>query len=345
MKPIKIRHAPAPMKSPPSFEPSFWLRNKHLQTLWPQIIRRQPLLETRRERLELPDGDFLDLDWSNGCKGPIVIVLHGLGGSLNSNYTRGLLRVIHHKGWRGVLMNFRGCSGEPNRLAKSYHAGEYQDFDYLIKILKKREPGTQLAAVGFSIGGSALIHWLAKSKITTALTSAVAISVPFMLKDAARCLNTGVSKIYQHYLLNCQKQTIKKKFSHLSSPIALDNLKHIKNFFEFDQQITAPLHGFRSAEHYYATCSARQYLKHIHRPTLILHAQDDPFMSSQSIPHPSELSSLTTMELMRFGGHVGFIHGPSPWKINYWLEERISIFLENQFNDIPKNNSPRYSTT
>ncbi len=333
------------MKSPPSFKPSFWLRNKHLQTLWPQIIRRQPQLETHRERLELSDGDFLDLDWTNGGNGPIVIVLHGLGGSLNSNYARGLLRAIDDQGWRGLLMNFRGCSGEPNRLAKSYHAGEYHDFDHLIRMLRQREPDTKLAAVGFSIGGSVLIHWLAKSNLTTALTSAVAVSVPFVLKDAASTLNTGASKIYQRYLLNCQKYTIKKKFKYLSTPIPFGNLKHIKNFFEFDQQITAPLHGFNSAEHYYKTCSARQYLKHIHRPTLILHAQDDPFMSSQSIPHPSELSSLTTMELMRSGGHVGFIHGPWPWKINYWLEERISIFLENQFNDIPKNDSPRYPTT
>jgi len=327
------------MKSQPPFKPSFWLQNKHFQTLWPQIIRRQPRLQIRRERLELPDDDFLDLDWTTGRQGPIVILLHGLGGSLNSNYTRGLLRAIDQKGWRGVLMNFRGCSGEPNRLARSYHAGEYHDFDHLIEVLRKREPDTKLAAVGFSIGGSVLIHWLAKSNITTELTSAVAVSVPFMLKDAASTLNTGASKIYQRYLLNCQKYTIKKKFRHLSAPIPLDNLKHIKNFFEFDQQITAPLHGFNSAEHYYETCSARQYLKHIDRPTLILHAQDDPFMSPQSIPHAYELSSLTTMELSLSGGHVGFIHGSWPWKINYWLEERIPVFFENQFNDMLRSDS------
>jgi len=319
------------MNPQPPFKPSFWLKNKHSQTLWPQIIRRKPHLETRRERLELPDSDFLDLDWTTGSNGPIVIVLHGLGGSLNSNYAGGLLRAIHHKGWRGVLMNFRGCSGEPNRLARSYHAGEYHDVDHLIQRLRRREPNTPLAAVGISIGGSVLIHWLAKSDITAELTSAVAVSVPFMLKDAASSLNTGASKIYQRYLLNCQKHTIKKKFRHLSAPIPLDNINRIKNFFEFDQQITAPLHGFNSAEHYYATCSARQYLKYIRRPTLIIHAQDDPFMSSQSIPHANELSSFTRMELSQCGGHAGFIHGAWPWQINYWLEERIPIFFENHF--------------
>jgi len=142
------------------FKPPWWLRNAHLQTLWASMVRRAPRPALRRERLELPDGDFLDLDWTTGSSGPIVILLHGLQGSSNSSYARGLLQALHRRGWRAVLMHFRGCSGEPNRLARFYHAGDTADFNTLVTLLRTREPETPLAAIGCSLGGNVLLKWL-----------------------------------------------------------------------------------------------------------------------------------------------------------------------------------------
>ena len=133
-----------------------------MQTLWPYLFRRMPRVELRRERLELPDGDFLDLDWTKNSRGPIVIVLHGLEGSSDSKYARGLLKAVHDHGWRGVVMHFRGCGGEPNRLPRSYHSGETTDLAYVVKLLQSREPETPLFVVGFSLGGNVLLKWLGK---------------------------------------------------------------------------------------------------------------------------------------------------------------------------------------
>ena len=315
----RIRHS--------AFAPAWWLSNAHLQTLWASIIRRIPKPVTRRERLELPDGDFVDLDWTPGGSGPLVIVLHGLQGSLNSPYARGIMGALQKRGMRGVFMHFRGCSGVSNRLPRFYHSGDTGDLNTLINILREREPGTPLAAIGYSLGGNVLLKWLGEQGINAPLQAAIAVSAPFDLSDSAWRLERGFSQAYQYHLLRSLRLSVEKKFRHMPAPIALDNLENLRTFTEYDDAVTAPLHGFAGVDDYYRQSSCRRYLKHIRIPTLILHAADDPFMTPAAIPQQDQLSPSVILELSARGGHVGFISGNSPWQACYWLEQRIPDFI------------------
>lgn len=311
------------------FQPAWWCRGAHAQTLWARLLRRTPEISYWRERLELPDGDFIDLDWSENGSGPIVIVLHGLEGSSSSPYARGIMRAIERRGWRGVVMHFRGCSGEPNRLARSYHSGDTGDLAYLVNLLRRREPRTALAAVGFSLGGNVLLKWLGKSGKTANLRAAVAVSVPYVLHQAADRLNRGFSRLYQWQLLRCLCRSVVEKRGKMELPLLTRNLATLKSFRDFDEHVTAPLHGFDSANHYYTVSSSRQYLKGITVPTLLLQARDDPFMTEKAIPLADELPEAVSLEVSPHGGHVGFVAGTWPWRPRYWLEERIPRYLEN----------------
>jgi len=309
------------------FKAAWWCRGPHGQTLWARLARRPPHVALWRERLELPDGDFIDLDWTEKGSGPIVIVLHGLEGSSDSPYARGLLRAIERRGWRGVVMHFRGCSGEPNRLARSYHSGDTGDLAFLVTTLRRREPRAPLATVGFSLGGNVLLKWLGKAGGVTPLRAAVAVSVPFVLHGAAERLQQGFSRLYQWRLLRSLRRTVDAKRRHMELPLKIRDLSTLKNFRDFDEYVTAPLHGFDSADHYYTVSSSRQYLGGITVPTLLLHARDDPFMTESAIPRPDELSESVTLELSPHGGHVGFVAGIWPWRPRYWLDERIPAYL------------------
>ncbi len=310
------------------FTPAWWVPGPHLQTVWATITRRQTQITTKRERLELPDGDYVDLDWAGDNDGPIVLILHGIGGGINSPYARGFLRAITAQGWRGVFMHFRGCSGEPNRLPRLYHSGETEDMAYVVQELKNREPQTALAAIGVSLGGSVLVNWLGKHNKDKLLTAAVAISVPFELKKAATRINKGASRFYQWYLLRDLRQTIMNKFKIVETPVDFGDLERLRTFLEFDNAITAPLHGFIDAHDYYEKASCRPYLKQIEIPTLILQALDDPFMSPDVIPLANELAQSVTLEVSEGGGHVGFVAGTVPWRPVYWLEQRAVEYLK-----------------
>lgn len=311
-----------------AFRPAWWLPGSHAQTLWPVLGRRRPHLALRRERLELPDGDFLDLDWTPNQQGPLVVILHGLEGSSRSHYARGLLAAVIKARWRGVVMHFRGCSDEPNRLTRSYCAGDTADIAYCVDWLRQREPATPLAVVGYSLGGNALLKWLGEAGQTALPQAAVAVSVPFLLDAAARRLRRGFSQLYQAHLLRELKLSYQRKFSsRKNGPLPLAKLAELRDFYEFDDRITAPLHGYAGVHDYYARASCRPYLRNIHTPTLILHALDDPFMHPEAIPDADELSPSVQLELSPRGGHVGFVSGPWPWRAEYWLERRIPAFL------------------
>ncbi|MFQ5660849.1 MAG: hydrolase [Gammaproteobacteria bacterium] len=310
------------------FKPAWWLPGPHAQTLWPHLFRRLPRLKLIPERLELPDGDFVDLCWTERRPGPIVAVFHGLEGCIRSPYATGIMAAIHSKGWRGVFMHCRGCSGEPNRLNRSYHSGDTGDIGYLLQTLRQRHPGTPLAAVGYSLGGNALLKYLGEDENEKYLAVAAAVSVPFILSDSADRLERGVSRFYQYYLLHRLHKKTASKFAGKQSPIALSNLFNLNTFRSFDNEITAPLHGFRNVDDYYNRCSSRQFLKNIHTPVLIINAMDDPFMTPAVIPKPDELSEQVRLELSETGGHVGFISGNVPWHARYWLEERIPEYLQ-----------------
>jgi len=303
------------------------LPGPHLQTVWPAFLRTKGSVSLVRERLELPDGDFIDIDWV-GDAGPIVVILHGLQGSSRSPHVRGLLGALARCGWRGAVMHFRGCGGEPNRLPRTYHSGETGDIGYFLRRLREREPSTPVAAVGFSLGGNVLLKWLAERGGGAELAAAVAVSVPFLLAGASGQLDrVGVSRMYRRHFIVDLHRSIMEKFRGRPGPLDLDMLRRARTFRSFDDRITAPLHGFRDAAHYYHEASCRQYLRGVARPTLILHALDDPFMTRDAIPRRDELSPSIRLELSTSGGHVGFVEGSTPWTARYWLEERIPRFL------------------
>jgi predicted alpha/beta-fold hydrolase len=309
---------------PSAFRPAWWLHGAHAQTLWPSLFRRRPPLRVSRERVELADGDFIDLSVTED-PGPAVLVIHGLEGNLRSHYAAALVADLAAAGFRAVFMHLRGCSGEPNRLPRTYHSGATDDLVAVLDHLARRPEGPAVAAVGFSLGGNLLLKHLGES-YQTPLQAAVAVSVPFVLRDAMLRLEIGMSRLYQRYLLERLKSSYRAKFTRMRSPLSVD-LDQIGNFFEYDDRITAPLNGFCGAEEYYAQCSCRRFLSRIRVNTLILHAADDPFMFRHSVPGAAELGTGIALELAEHGGHVGFVSGLLPWRPRYWLEGRIIEFL------------------
>lgn len=312
------------------FQPAPGLRHAHLQTLFAALLRPSPRLILRRERFELPDGDFVDLDWSEtGTRpnAPLVVLLHGLTGSIRSKYIRGLMRQLNANGWRAVLMHFRGASEEPNRLPRGYHSGDTGDVEYVVRQLSQRDPGVPMAVVGFSLGGNVLLKWLGEQGADLPIRTAVAVSVPFDLNQCAIAIRQGFSRIYMNRLLREMRARLRQKFSIMQPPFALPNLDELRDFIQYDEAIIAPLHGFADAQDYYSRCSCRTYLKHIRIPTLVLHATDDPFMSPEVVPQPDDLSDAVTLELSAHGGHVGFVSSTRAGRPVFWLESRIPQHL------------------
>ena len=315
------------------FEPAWWLTNGHAQTVYRTLTNRLQAPIDRYERLELPDEDFIDLAWAvNGlsCHAPLIVLLHGLGGGVNSPYVAGLLLAFNQAGYRGVLMHLRGASHEPNRKPRAYHSGDTADFSYLLEVLDKREPSTQKAAVGISLGGNILLKWLGETGSQSLLQAAAAVSVPFQLHTVAKRINEGVSRLYQASLLRGLRDVFLKKLKIVNTqfPLSAEALFSLKTLREFDQLLTAPLHGFSSVDEYYQQSSSRQYLRGIATPTLIIHALDDPFMYPDIVPNANEISADVTLELSQRGGHVGFIGGKTLGQPSYWLEERIPVFFK-----------------
>lgn len=319
------------------FKPAWWLANSHIQTLYPTLMRHIQSPVDFMERLELADGDFIDLAWAiNGLANdtPLIVFLHGLGGSMDSTYAAGLMHEFNRCGWRAVLMHFRGASKEPNRLPRAYHSGDTGDVNYLLHLLAEREPATKKAVVGVSLGGNVLLKWLGEIGEQSIIQAAVAVSVPFQLRLVADRISTGFSRIYQDYLLRRLRRVFERKqtcFTQDNMPKELQDLHKWQCFWTFDENVTAPLHGFKHVHDYYRKSSSRAYLAKIKTPTLIIHALDDPFMTPNVVPQAEELAPDITLELSEKGGHVGFISGRLPGKPVYWLEQRIPAYLRESF--------------
>jgi len=307
------------------FRPAWWLPGPHLQTIWPTLARRRPRLPLTCRRVELSDGDFIDLRLGEGG-GPRVLVIHGLEGDLQSHYAGTLLDRLARAGYQPVFMHLRGTSGEPNRLDRSYHSGATEDLAEVLAALAEDPQGAPLAAIGFSLGGNLLLKYLGETE-RPLVAAGIAVSVPFVLRDAMLRLDLGASRLYRAYLMDKLKAAFRRKFSDRPSPLPVA-IDRIRDFNQFDDQVTAPLCGFAGVFDYYSRASCRQYLPRITTPTLILHALDDPFMFPTTVPMEHELGPGVTLELSRHGGHVGFVSGALPWRPAYWLEERILHFLQ-----------------
>lgn len=331
-----------PMPNNSTFKPAWWLSNCHCQTIYPALFRKDSVPpDYRRERITTPDGDFIDIDFCGNGKQPLVILLHGLTGSSQSGYIKGLQRVLLEQGFRSAALNFRGCSGESNNRARCYHSGETEDVHFFYQTLRQREPDTPLAAVGFSLGGNVLLKWLGEQGNNLTLFAAVAVSVPLVLGICATKLDNGFAMRYRSNLLKELQAYMHNKRQHLENIgqledelkiKALGDLSTINSFWEYDDRVVAKLHGFADVHDYYKRSSSRQFLKSIAVSTLVIQAIDDPFMTPEALPGQDELSPNVQLQITPHGGHVGFIAGRIPFKPQYWLEQRIPEFLLESFD-------------
>lgn len=309
------------------FIPAWYLRNPHVQTLAANLIK-PPMPEVEYETISLDDGDRLTLAHGTANGPDRVLVLHGLEGSLNSAYARRILAHLNESQIPVTLMFFRGCDGKPNEKARSYHSGDTGDLKQVINHLTTH--GTQrLALLGYSLGGNVTLKYLGEGHDHPQIICGTAVSVPLNLDICAKRMDRGFSKIYQYELLHRLKDKVKRK-RRLLINAGFDPDRVSRNFVDFDDAYTAPLHGFQDAQHYYRECSSRQFLQHINKPTLIIHAIDDPFMTETVIPDQNELSPHVKLELSQHGGHVGFIE-KGLWKQQNWLEPRIHRWLSTEF--------------
>ena len=314
------------------FRPMRGMSNPHLQTMLPRLIRRRLNFTPHWQRLDMPDGDFVDLAWSEdpqtALHKPRMVVFHGLEGSLYSPYVHGLIEAAKKRGWLAVVMHFRGCSGVPNRSERIYHSGEIEDGSYFLSWLNQRYGTVPTTAVGYSLGGNMLACLMAKQGAECTLQAGVIVSAPLMLEQCCYHMEQGFSRFYQHYLLNLLKKNAARKLKSYPGtlPVDLRQLKSLRRIREFDDLITSKIHGFADALDYYRQCSAMPMLPDILVPTLIIHAKDDPFMDHHVIPDKALLPANIHYQLTQYGGHVGFVGG-SLLKPQMWLEKRIPDWL------------------
>ncbi len=315
------------------FQAPRWLSSPHAQTLFAARLRKVERPPIWAERCATPDNDFIDLHCFGNPDGPQVMVFHGLEGSSRSPYACGLIKALIAQNLGGAVMHFRGCSGEPNKKVQSYHCGHTTDIAWLLHRVAVTRPGQPLLAVGFSIGAAALLNTLAQEKLPAELCYAIAVSTPFEPRSGAERMNTGISRIYQRSLIkDCVRSAKAKLASGVALPVDVEKLEQAKTFWEFDHHVTAPLHGFDSADDYYNRAAPRQRLRQIDRRCHIIHALDDPFFEPGMIPTDDELGPNTILELSQSGGHVGFVCGPL-WRPVYWLEQRLTELLTTALND------------
>jgi uncharacterized protein len=308
----------------------WWCFNGHLQTLWGPLLRRGRR-RLRRERVDTPDGDFLDLDWLDGPEAaPLVLILYGLEGSVCSHYVVGLLDAVADHGWRAAVLNFRSCSGDLNRLPRFYHSGDTGDLHHVVGLLLERDPETRLGAVGVSLGGNVLLKWLGEQalEVPKQFVGAVAISAPFDLVACARVLDRGFARaVYTANFLRTMKRKARDKATRYPGFVDLSAVRQARTFAQYDRAVTAPLHGFTDEVDYWTRSSSGPYLARVGRPTLLINALDDPLVPRGALPDPRTLPACVEAEFVPRGGHVGFQEGPWPWQTHSWAERRALEFL------------------
>jgi predicted alpha/beta-fold hydrolase len=319
-----------------SFSPAWWLPGAHAQTLWGKFFRRLEIHDTRIERLETPDGDFLNLHHLDAPPGsPILLLLHGLEGSVQSHYIQGLLSEARQRGWRAVVLVFRSCGGELNLLERSYHSGETGDLEFVLDHLHSVFPEVPFVLAGVSLGGNVLLKYLGEqsSVISPRIRVAAAISVPYDLSRSSRYIDRGFSRVYQwNFLRSLRAKAMVKTRKFPELPVG-EHLATAKTMFDFDEHFTAPVHGFSGAEDYYTKSSSLHWLERISITTLLLSAVDDPFLPPEVLDDVRQKASHNPklhVEFPPHGGHVGFIEGRNPFSPVYYLEHRVSEFLAQQ---------------
>jgi predicted alpha/beta-fold hydrolase len=315
--------------SPGPFVPAPWLANPHLQTIFAALLARAPRPAFRRERWDTPDGDFVDVDFVDGPESaPWVHLYHGLEGSSNSPYARMLMHHVGARGWRGSVFHFRGCSGEPNRLPRAYHSGDSAEIDWSIRRVKALAGARPLYAAGVSLGGNAFAKWLGEQgeAAVEVVARAAAISAPLDLMAAGEALGRGFARHYAWHFLGTLKRGALERLTRYPGLFDAGAVRRARSLRDFDNVVTAPLHGFRDTDDYWTRASSKPRLAAIRVPTLVLNARDDPFLPAAALPSADEVSSAVTLEFPARGGHVGFVTGPFPGRID-WLALRVLGFF------------------
>ena len=319
-----------------SFSPAWWLRGAHRQTFWGKFFRRLDVHDTRIERLETPDGDFLDLHHLDAPSGaPILVMLHGLEGSVRSHYIQGLLAEAKRRGWRAAVLIFRSCGNELNRARRSYHSGETTDVAFVLRHLESTFPQAPMVLAGVSLGGNVLLKFLGEQgkNISERIKGAAAVSVPYDLARSSRHIDEGFAKVYQWNFLRSLRRKAYAKLEKFPDLVSREALEQATTMFAFDDCFTAPVHGFENARDYYAKSSSINWLASISIKTLLLSAVDDPFLPPQVLDQVRGIAAKNphlTVEFPPHGGHVGVVGGHNPLSPTYYLEKRVSEFLAHE---------------
>ncbi len=323
--------APQPFRPRP-FRPSSWLPGPHAHTLAGKLLRPYATPELIRVRLDTPDGDFLDLDLGpDPAEGaPLGLVLHGLEGSSRRRYALMAYEALLERGVRPVGMNFRGCSGEPNRAPRFYHSGETGDLRFVLDRLRERFPDRSVGVLGFSLGGNVLLKFLGEEadREPPRVRAAVAISVPFDLAAGSRGLEEGLmGRFYTYYFVRMLRQKVRARADVFRKRIDVDAGLAAPTLWAFDDAVTAPLHGFEDAADYYRRSSSARFLDRVRVPTLLLQSRDDPFLPRKALPEEEIAANPRLVPaITERGGHVGFVEG-APWDPRFWADEEGARFL------------------
>jgi len=324
-----------------------WLPGGHLQTIYASLFAPAPRVEYRRMRWDTPDGDFIDLDWGvkpafpasrfdlgeyaslDGETAPLVALFHGLEGDSRSHYARALVQGATARGWRAVVVHFRGCSGEANRLARAYHSGDSAELDWIMRRLKHMQGACDLFAVGVSLGGNALLKWLGETGVAagTIARKAAAVSAPVDLMAAGAALGRGFGHAYSYNFLVTMKRKSLAKLARYPALYDAARVRAARTLREFDECVTAPLHGFAGVDDYWTRASSKQWLRHVAVPTLMINARNDPFLPASALPAAGDVSPSIMLEQPETGGHAGFVSGPLPGHLR-WLPWRILDFFD-----------------
>ena len=304
-----------------------------MQTIYPYLLLRRAPPPYRRERWQTPDADFIDLDWTvdGDDHAPLVALFHGLEGNSRSHYAAALMHAVSRRRWRGVVVHFRGCGGEPNRLPRAYHSGDTDEIDWILRRLRALDPAAGLFAAGVSLGGNALLKWLGREQAGAGaiVDATAAVSAPVDLMTAGDLLGSGVNRLYGNNFLQTLRQKSLEKLKQFPGLYDADTVRHARTLREFDNTVTAPLHGFRNTDDYWTRASSKPDLRRIAVPTLIVHARNDPFLPGRHLPGVGEVSSSVVLDYPQGGGHTGFASGPFPGNL-HWLPQRLLDFFREQ---------------
>ncbi len=333
-------------RSEHTYQPAWWVPGGHAQTLWAKFFRRHRPLRARRERWTTPDGDFVDVYRTDADRrAPRLILLHGLEGTVRSHYVSGFFREAARRGWGADLLIFRGCGEEPNKAPRFYHSGETTDLEFVVERVREGSPDAPLLLSGVSLGGNVLLKFLGEAGggACEYVAGAAAISVPFDLERGARFIGSGFSRIYDRHFLRSLRQKALNKLAVYPSLFDRDALMRAGSIYDFDDAVTAPVHGFAGAHDYYTRSSSIGFLDRIRVPTLLLSAVDDPFLPPDVLEEVRSIAASNPaleIEFTAHGGHVGFVAGRIPWRPFYYAEWRACDFLASRLSAFHSNPLP-----